>query len=86
MWVGAEEEEEAEKAEEEQTQALERGRAPGNKKDKKGTKGHKRAQKGTGHRGEGRRCQTKQKTKTGQSITDTEEDKSRKHRMNFSGS
>ena len=36
--------EEEEDAEEGQTQALERGRAPGNKKDKKGTKGHKRAQ------------------------------------------
>ena len=79
MWVGAKEEEEAEKAEEEQTQALERGRAPGNKE-------KKRAQKGTSHRGEGRGCQTKQVTKTGQSITDTEKDKSRKHRMNFSGS
>ena len=40
--------EEEEEAEEEQTQALERGRAPGNKKDE-------RAQKGTSHRGEGRR-------------------------------
>ena len=40
MWVGAKEEEEAEKAEEEQTQALERGRAPGNKE----KKGHKREQ------------------------------------------
>ena len=34
FWVGAKEEEEAEKAEEEQTQALERGRAPGNNKKK----------------------------------------------------